>query len=292
MPSTGTTEQKNDKTCILGLFLQTHNRIKYFFYLIGLSNEIHHIGKNFHHCSFYFIPLFNLCFNKDYWCMKMQHNSSDIDLIELFLFLKTKIASIILFVIFSLILSFTFLFITKDKVIIKYQLNMINNSPSMIINCGDDFYCKANAIQSIINNKSKRITSNIDEKAQKINLSWSGDVRDKPVLIAEVNTIHRAIDDWYIQDYQNYKSIVNNQSNNYINGSEIYAKIALLTNSNTAGENKFISISNETVSKSYKPALFMTLSLILSILFSSAYHITKRSVLEYKNKFNRSFDNL
>ena len=30
---------------------------------------------------------------------------------------------------------------------------MINNSPSMIINCGDDFYCKANAIQSIINNK-------------------------------------------------------------------------------------------------------------------------------------------
>ena len=48
--------------------------------------------------------------------MKMQHNSSDIDLIELFLFLKTKIASIILFVIFSLILSFTFLFITKDKV--------------------------------------------------------------------------------------------------------------------------------------------------------------------------------
>ena len=129
-------------------------------------------------------------------------------------------------------------------------------------------------------------------RLEKINLSWSGDVRDKPVLIAEVNTIHRAIDDWYIQDYQNYKSIVNNQSNNYINGSEIYAKIALLTNSNAAGENKFISISNETVSKSYKPALFMTLSLILSILFSSAYHITKRSVLEYKNKFNRSFDNL
>jgi hypothetical protein len=34
MPSTGTTEQKNDKTCILGLFLHTHNRIKYFFILL------------------------------------------------------------------------------------------------------------------------------------------------------------------------------------------------------------------------------------------------------------------
>lgn len=44
----------------------------------------------------------------------MEKNSSDIDVIELFLFLKNKIMSIILFVIFSLILSSIF-FVNKQK---------------------------------------------------------------------------------------------------------------------------------------------------------------------------------
>ena len=214
----------------------------------------------------------------------MEKNSSDIDVIELFLFLKNKIMSIILFVIFSF-----FLLINKNKISVKYELNMITNSPGMIINCGDDFYCKANMIQSIIKNKSNSITSNIDERGKKINLSWAGDDRYKPSVTAEVNAIHKAINDWYIQDYKTYKSIVNNQDSNYINGTETYAKIALLTKTNTSGERNFISINNEIVNKKYKPALIMTLTLIMAIIFSSSYHIIKRSVLDYKNKSNRSF---
>jgi hypothetical protein len=131
----------------------------------------------------------------------MEKNSSDIDVIELFLFLKNKIMSIILFVVVSLILSSIFLLINKNKISVKYELNMITNSPGMIINCGDDFYCKANMIQSIIKNKSNSITSNIDEKGKKINLSWAGDDRYKPSVATEVNAIHKAINDWYIQDY-------------------------------------------------------------------------------------------
>lgn len=221
--------------------------------------------------------------------MKMENNSPDIDFIELFLFLKKKIVSIILFIVFSLILSSIFLLINKNKINIKYELNMIANSPSMIINCGSDFYCKANIIQSIINNKSKSITSNIDEKGKKIILSWAGDDRYKQLITAEVNAIHKAIDDWYIQDYKTYKSIVNNQDSNYINGTETYAKVALLTKINTTGEKNFISINNEIVNKKYKPALIMVLTLIIAVIFSSSYHIIKRSILEYKNKLNRSF---
>lgn len=219
----------------------------------------------------------------------MENNSPDIDFIELFLFLKKKIVSIILFVVFSLILSSIFLLINKNKINIKYELNMIANSPSMIINCGSDFYCKANIIQSIINNKSKSITSNIDERGKKIILSWAGDDRYKPLITAEVNAIHKAIDDWYIQDYKTYKSIVNNQDSNYINGTETYAKVALLTKINTAGEKNFISINDEIVNKKYNPALIMALTLIIAVIFSSSYHIIKRSILEYKNKLNRSF---
>ena len=219
----------------------------------------------------------------------MENNSPDIDFIELFLFLKKKIVSIILFVVFSLILSSIFLLINKNKINIKYELNMIANSPSMIINCGSDFYCKANIIQSIINNKSKSITSNIDERGKKIILSWAGGDRYKPLITAEVNAIHKAIDDWYIQDYKTYKSIVNNQDSNYINGTETYAKVALLTKINTAGEKNFISINDEIVNKKYKPALIMALTLIIAVIFSSSYHIIKRSILEYKNKLNRSF---
>lgn len=219
----------------------------------------------------------------------MEKNSSDIDVIELFLFLKNKIMSIILFVIFSLILSSIFLLINKNKISVKYELNMITNSPGMIINCGDDFYCKANMIQSIIKNKSNSITSNIDERGKKIILSWAGDDRYKPLITAEVNAIHKAIDDWYIQDYKTYKSIVNNQDSNYINGTETYAKVALLTKINTAGEKNFISINDEIVNKKYKPALIMALTLIIAVIFSSSYHIIKRSILEYKNKLNRSF---
>ena len=221
--------------------------------------------------------------------MKMENNSPDIDFIELFLFLKKKIVSIILFVVLSLILSSIFLLINKNKINIKYELNIIANSPSMIINCGSDFYCKANIIQSIINNKSKSITSNIDERGKKIILSWAGDDRYKPLITAEVNAIHKAIDDWYIQDYKTYKSIVNNQDSNYINGTETYAKVALLTKINTAGEKNFISINDEIVNKKYKPALIMALTLIIAVIFSSSYHIIKKSILEYKNKLNRSF---
>ena len=123
----------------------------------------------------------------------MESNSPDIDFIELFLFLKKKIVSIVLFVVFSLILSSIFLLANKNKINIKYELNMIANSPSMIINCGDDFYCKANIIQSIINNKSKFITSNIDERGKKINLSWAGDDRYKPLVTAEVNGKHQLV---------------------------------------------------------------------------------------------------
>lgn len=219
----------------------------------------------------------------------MENNSPDIDFIELFLFLKKKIVSIILFVVFSLILSSIFLLINKNKINIKYELNIIANSPSMIINCGSDFYCKANIIQSIINNKSKSITSNIDERGKKIILSWAGDDRYKPLITAEVNAIYKAIDDWYIQDYKTYKSIVNNQDSNYINGTETYAKVALLTKINTAGEKNFISINDEIVNKKYKPALIMALTLIIAVIFSSSYHIIKKSILEYKNKLNRSF---
>lgn len=219
----------------------------------------------------------------------MENNSPDIDFIELFLFLKKKIVSIILFVVFSLILSSIFLLINKNKINIKYELNIIANSPSMIINCGSDFYCKANIIQSIINNKSKSITSNIDERGKKIILSWAGDDRYKPLITAEVNAIHKAIDDWYIQDYKTYKSIVNNQDSNYINGTETYAKVALLTKINTAGEKNFISINDEIVNKKYKPAIIMALTLIIAVIFSSSYHIIKKSILEYKSKLNRSF---
>ncbi|WP_306801595.1 GNVR domain-containing protein, partial [Escherichia coli] len=111
----------------------------------------------------------------------------------------------------------------------------------------------------------------------------------KPSVTAEVNAIHKAINDWYIQDYKTYKSIVNNQDSNYINGTETYAKIALLTKTNTSGERNFISINNEIVNKKYKPALIMALTLIIAVIFSSSYHIIKRSILEYKNKLNRSF---
>lgn len=197
--------------------------------------------------------------------------------------------SIILFVVFSLILSSIFLLINKNKISVKYELNMITNSPGMIINCGDDFYCKANMIQSIIKSKSNSITSNIDEKGKKINLSWAGDDRYKPSVAAEVNAIHQAIDDWCIQDYKTYKNIVNNQGGNYINGTETYAKIALLTKTNISGEKNFISINNETVNKKYQPALIVTLTLIMAIIFSSSYHIIKRSIFEYKNKLNKSF---
>ena len=124
---------------------------------------------------------------------------------------------------------------------------------------------------------------------KKINLSWAGDDRYKPSVTAEVNAIHKAINDWYIQDYKTYKSIVNNQDSNYINGTETYAKVALLTKTNTSGERNFISINTEIVNKKYKPALIMTLTLIMAIILSSSYHIIKRSVLDYKNKSNGSF---
>lgn len=214
----------------------------------------------------------------------MKNETSEIDLLDLLFFIKKKSKSIIFSMAVALILAIVFLLLEKDKVAINYELKINSDAPSMIINCNTDFDCKSNFIESIIKDNSDRFTIQSDERTKVINLIWKGTLSEKPVSDAAVKAIHQKIIDWYIQDYQAYKRIIDDNKNNEMNGTELYTKIAFITKLDYSREKDFIFLSKGEVSKKYKAGICIMLSLMLGFILSTFYHLTKKSIVEYNEK--------
>ena len=184
----------------------------------------------------------------------------------------------------ALVLAIVFLLVEKDKVDINYEIKINSDAPSMIINCNTDFDCKSNFIESIIKDNSDRFTIQSDERTKVINLTWRGKASEKPIADAAIKTIYQKISAWYIQDYQAYKRIIDENKNNEMNGTELYTKIAFITKLDYSKEKDFIFISKGGVSKKYKKGIFIVLSLMMGFILSTFYHLTKRSIVEYNEK--------
>ncbi|SEL46112.1 hypothetical protein SAMN04487787_11170 [Kosakonia sacchari] len=214
----------------------------------------------------------------------MKNETTEIDLLELLFFIKKKSKSIILSMAVALILAIIFLWVEKDKVDINYEVKINSDAPSMIINCDTDFDCKSNFIESIIKDNSDRFTIQSDERTKVINLTWRGTVSEKPVADAAIKAIYQKISAWYIQDYQAYKRIIDDNKNNEMNGTELYTKIAFITKLDYSKEKDFIFLSKGEVSKKYKAGICIILSLMLGFILSTFYHLTKRSIVEYNEK--------
>lgn len=214
----------------------------------------------------------------------MKNETSEIDLLDLLFFIKKKSKSIIFSMAVALILAIIFLWVEKDKIAINYEVKINSDAPSMIINCDTDFDCKSNFIESIIKDKSDRFTIQSDERTKVINLTWRGKASEKPIADAAIKTIYQKISAWYIQDYQVYKRIIDDNKNNEMNGSELYTKIAFITKLDYSKEKDFIFISKGDVSKKYKTGIFIVLSLMMGFILSTFYHLTKRSIVEYNEK--------
>ncbi|QJT81590.1 hypothetical protein [Kosakonia sp. MUSA4] len=214
----------------------------------------------------------------------MKNETTEIDLLELLFFIKKKSKSIILSMAVALILAIIFLWVEKDKVDINYEVKINSDAPSMIINCDTDFDCKSNFIESIIKDNSDRFTIQPDERTKVINLIWRGTVSEKPVADAAIKAIYQKISAWYIQDYQAYKRIIDDNKNNEMNGTELYTKIAFITKLDYSKEKDFIFLSKGEVSKKYKAGICIMLSLMLGFVLSAFYHLTKRSIVEYNEK--------
>ncbi|MEQ4451480.1 hypothetical protein ABNT06_08615 [Kosakonia sacchari] len=214
----------------------------------------------------------------------MKNETTEIDLLELLFFMKKKSKSVIFSMAAALILAIVFLLVEKDKVNINYEIKINSDAPSMIINCDADFDCKSNFIESIIKGINDRFTIQSDERTKVINLTWRGKTSEKPIADAAIKTIYQKINAWYIQDYQAYKRIIDDNKNNVMNGTELYTKIAFITKLDYSKEKDFIFISKGDVSKKYKNGIFIVLSLMMGFILSTFYHLTKRSIIEYNEK--------
>lgn len=218
----------------------------------------------------------------------MKNETTETDLLELLFFIKKKSKSIIFSMAVALILAIVFLWVEKDKVNINYAIKINSDAPSMIINCDADtdtaFDCKSNFIEAIIKGNSDRFTIQSDERTKVIKLTWRGKTSEKPIAAAAIKTIYQKINAWYVQDYQAYKRIIDDNKNNGMNGTELYTKIAFITKLDYSKKNDFIFISKGDVSNKYKKGIFIVLALMIGFILSTSYHLTKRSIIEYNEK--------
>lgn len=216
----------------------------------------------------------------------MKNETTEIDLLELLFFIKKKSKSIIFSMAVALILAIVFLWVEKDEVNINYEVKINSDAPSMIINCDTDtaFDCKSNFIEAIIKGNSDRFTIQSDERTKVIKLTWRGKTSEKPIAAAAIKTIYQKINAWYVQDYQAYKRIIDDNKNNGMNGTELYTKIAFITKLDYSKKNDFIFISKGEVSEKYIKGIFIVLALMMGFILSTSYHLTKRSIVEYNEK--------
>ncbi|WBU50910.1 hypothetical protein PF050_08360 [Kosakonia pseudosacchari] len=218
----------------------------------------------------------------------MKNETTEIDLLELLFFIKKKSKSIIFSMAVALILAIVFLWVEKDEVNINYEVKINSDAPSMIINCDTDtdtaFDCKSNFIEAIIKGNSDRFTIQSDERTKVIKLTWRGKASEKPIADAAIKTIYQKINAWYVQDYQAYKRIIDDNKNNGMNGTELYTKIAFITKLDYSKKNDFIFISKGEVSEKYIKGIFIVLALMMGFILSTSYHLMKRSIVEYSEK--------
>lgn len=218
----------------------------------------------------------------------MKNETTETDLLELLFFIKKKSKSIIFSMAVALILAIVFLWVEKDKVNINYAIKINSDAPSMIINCDADtdtaFDCKSNFIEAIIKGNSDRFTIQSDERTKVIKLTWRGKTSEKPIAAAAIKTIYQKINAWYVQDYQAYKRIIDDNKNNGMNGTELYTKIAFITKLDYSKKNDFIFISKGEVSEKYIKGIFIVLALMMGFILSTSYHLMKRSIVEYNEK--------
>lgn len=211
----------------------------------------------------------------------MSNHHDEIDIWEVVLILKQKIAYIIITMTIIGLLSSLFVWVMGDKVNITYSLSINKEPPGLIISCDNDFQCKKRLIFSEIDNDISELNINVDQKEKIINFLWNGDIRDSYLFKNRIINISQDVSNWIVDDYKRYNQLFFNDFNNLTINSDLYSRIILMTRSGLSKNENLVMVT-EKVNKQYKPTIIILLSLIISFIAVSAYFIFKESFKNFK----------
>ncbi|EEJ5120203.1 hypothetical protein CG651_003851 [Salmonella enterica] len=211
----------------------------------------------------------------------MQGENSEIDLVDVTLFLIRKWLSIVIATIIFVAIGYVFVSVQHDTKVVSITIKPNLDTPATYALCGyaNDIQCK----KTVILNRFSRFLptdykNKISFEAKNQLILFKSEGREENVNNI-ISTLRNSVDKmaaWYIDDgdikrYSLHKNLLQ---------TETYAKLSLL--SEAVKNNANIEVIDVAITPKYKMRLVLVLCGLMGLIFSIAGLLCKRALTEYR----------
>lgn len=201
---------------------------------------------------------------------------TDMDLIELTLFLAGKWKSILLAVICCIAIGVIFIVVTLNISQVRIRINTNFDTPSTYVLCGqEDKLCRRAVIlstfTSLIPDKLKNAVT-MDKTDHLVAIRFLGSTESIDVTVKQIKHTVSQMQAWYIADSDLKKYTLTDG----LTGTETYARLTLLSDAVKHYDN-FVILSIE-ITKKYKISVIILISVLTGSFFSVSYHLFRRAL--------------
>lgn len=210
----------------------------------------------------------------------MWGENSEIDLVDVSLFLIRKWLSIVIVTFIFVAIGYVFVSVQHDTKVVSMTIKPNLDTPATYALCGytNDIQCKTTVI---LNQFSRFLPAEYKNKislTRKISLSFKAQGREESVNNI-ISTLKNSVDKmaaWYIDDgdikrYSVHKNMLQ---------TETYTKLSLL--SEAVKNNANIEVIDVAVTPKYKMRLVLVLCGLMGVIFSITGLLCKRALTEYR----------
>ncbi|EAB6841478.1 hypothetical protein XT50_000155 [Salmonella enterica subsp. salamae] len=211
----------------------------------------------------------------------MQGENSEIDLVDVTLFLIRKWLSIVIATIIFVAIGYVFVSVQHDTKVVSITIKPNLDTPATYVLCGyaNDIQCK----KTVILNRFSRFLptdykNKISFEAKNQLILFKSEGREENVNNI-ISTLRNSVDKmaaWYIDDgdikrYSLHKNMLQ---------TETYAKLSLL--SEAVKNNANIEVIDVAITPKYKMRLVLVLCGLMGLIFSIIGLLCKRALTEYR----------
>ncbi|HCM1953866.1 TPA: hypothetical protein N3A08_002934 [Salmonella enterica subsp. salamae serovar 9,46:z4,z24:z39:z42] len=211
----------------------------------------------------------------------MQGENSEIDLVDVTLFLIRKWLSIVIAIIIFVAIGYVFVSVQHDTKVVSITIKPNLDTPATYALCGyaNDIQCKTTVI---LNRFSRFLPTDYKNKisfeAKNQLILFKSEGREENVNNI-ISTLRNSVDKmaaWYIDDgdikrYSLHKNMLQ---------TETYAKLSLL--SEAVKNNANIEVIDVAITPKYKMRLVLVLCGLMGLVFSITGLLCKRALTEYR----------
>ncbi|EAX5086415.1 hypothetical protein FNH72_16480 [Salmonella enterica subsp. arizonae] len=211
----------------------------------------------------------------------MQGENSEIDLVDIFLFLIRNWLSIVMTTFIFVVMGYVFVSVQHDTKIVSIKIKPNLDTPATYALCGyvNDIQCKTTVI---LNRFSRFLPADyknkisFEAKNQLILFKAQGRKESVNNIISALKNSVDKMAVWYIDDgdikrYSLHKNMLQ---------TETYAKLSLL--SDAVRNNINIEVLDVSITPKYKMRLVLALCGLMGFIFSIATLLCKRALTEYR----------